>query len=177
MIGRLKNFYNKDQLLNLEIREYYDIIKPASYYSGDQLVFAFQFPVVSPLSYILYRLVIIPNKNKQDIVPPFPLLAITGNFHVYIEAECPKSGTRYLCEDQLNHQLKAQPDCICDIINGQTTGNKSYQMTTIDLMKPAMEKLDDRHYAVVFPEPTQVRLTCERYEFNTLIGSYLIIHK
>lgn len=173
MLGKLKSLYSKDQLLELEIREYYDVIKPASFYNGDQLVFAFKFPIVSPLVYTLYRLVIVPNKNRQAVIPPFPLLALTRNIHVFIEAECPKLGTRYICEDQLNHQLKPQPECISNIIQGEMPEGKPCGMTTIILMNPAMEKLDDRHYAIVFPQPTQVRLTCEREEFNTLNGSYL----
>ncbi|XP_045505942.1 uncharacterized protein LOC123702281 [Colias croceus] len=173
MLSKLKTFYNKEEILDLEIRDYYDIIKPASYFNGDQLVFAFKFPIVSPLEYNFYKLAIVPNKNRQAIIPPSPFLAITGNMHVYIEAECPKSGMRYLCEDELHHMLKPQPDCISNIVEGNLHEERSCEMTTVNLMKPAMEKLDDRHYVVVFPSPTEARLSCEREEIINLNGSYL----
>lgn len=172
MIRRLSALYNKDQLLELEIREYYDIIKPLAYYRGNEIVFAFKFPIMSPLEFLLYKLVIIPNKNKQAIIPSYPFLAITGNIHAYIEAECPKVASKYLCEEKLNHQMRTHPDCISDIIQSQSP-HKPCNTITISLTKPAMEKLDDRRYALVFPKPTQVQLICEQEESITLAGSFL----
>ncbi|KAJ8718732.1 hypothetical protein PYW07_016288 [Mythimna separata] len=172
MIRKLGTIYDKNQLLDLEIREYYDIMKPLAYYNGNQIVFAFKFPITSPQKFLLYKLVIVPNKNRQAIIPSFPFLAITGNIHVYIEAECPKVASEYLCEEKLNHQMKTQPDCICDIIGGRTP-EKSCSTITISLTKPAMEKLDDRRYAVVIPKATQVQLICEREESMILAGSFL----
>lgn len=172
MIRKLSALYNKDQLLELEIREYYDIIKPLAYYRGSQIVFAFKFPITSPLKFLLYKLVIVPNRNKQAIIPSYPFLAITGNIHAYIEAECPKVASEYLCEEKLNHQMRTHPDCICDIIGSQIP-HKSCNTITISLTKPAMEKLDDRRYALVFPKLTQVQLICEQQESITLAGSFL----
>ncbi|CAH2227633.1 jg27981 [Pararge aegeria aegeria] len=170
-IVRLKTLYSKEELLDLNFREYYDVIKPASYFSGNRIVFIFKFPIVSPLTFSLYKLVVVPNKFSQVIIPPFPFLAITGDIHVYIEAECPKLDTRYLCEKEHNHQLRSPPDCICNIIEGKPSD--ACKKTNINLLRPAMENLDDRHYAVVFPKPTLVRATCERDEFNTVSGSFL----
>lgn len=173
IIGRLKSFYGNDEILDLEPREYYDVIKPAYYYSKNRIVFAFRFPIVSPLIFSLYKLVIVPNKIGSAIIPPFPFLATTNNIHVYIEAECPKFKLQYLCEEKLNHQTRTHQDCISEIIQGQAK-DPSCKETTIKLTKPAMEKLDDRHYAIVFPSSTRVRLTCERDESITLSGSYLV---
>jgi hypothetical protein len=173
MLGKLRIIYNKDQILDLDNREYYDVIRPASYYNGNQLVFAFRFPIVSPYSYTLYRLAIVPNKNKEIIVPPYPFLAITRDFHVYIEAECPKIRKQYICERNPNHHTRTHPDCICSIIRDRAFDVPCKKITA-NLMKPAMERLDDRHYTAVFPQSTQVRLTCERDEYNTLTGSFLI---
>lgn len=173
MLGKLSSIYDKDQLLDIEIREYYDVIKPGSFYNGQHIVLVFQFPILSPLKYILYRLAIVPNESKQVVIPPYPFIAITRNFHVYIEAECPKLTEQYLCEEKLNHQLRSQPDCIQRIIDGKTTDD-SCTKTTVSLSREAMEKLDDRHYVVVFPQPTKLQLTCERDEHNTLTGSFLV---
>lgn len=172
MIDRLKIYYNADSLIDLEFREYYNIIRPASYFNKDQIVFAFKFPIVSPLTYTLYKLVTLPNKHRQIIIPPSPLLAITSNVHVYIEAECPKLSSMYLCEEELHHQVKDQPDCICNVIEGHVNSS-ACEMTTVDMKRPAMEKLDDRHYAIVFPQPTHVKLTCARDEHRTLTGSFV----
>ncbi|KAJ0169950.1 hypothetical protein K1T71_014556 [Dendrolimus kikuchii] len=171
-LNRLRTFYSRVEILDINFREYYDVIKPAAYYSNNQIVFAFKFPILSPLTFSLYRLVIVPNKMNLAIIPPFPLLAITGKTHVYIEAECPKVSTQYLCEEKFNHQIRTHPDCISKIIEGQVA-DSSCKKTIVNLTKPAMEKLDDRQYIITFPNLTQVQLNCERDESISLSGSFL----
>ncbi|XP_052747532.1 uncharacterized protein LOC112058451 [Bicyclus anynana] len=168
---RIKTLYRRDQILDLDFRNYYDVVKSGSYFSGNRIVFIFKFPIVSPLTFFLYKLVVVPNKFNQVIIPPFPYLALTGNIHVYIEAECPKVETQFICEKEINHQLRSTPDCISNIIEGKPTD--TCKKIIINLTRPAMEKLDDRHYAVVFSNPTRIRLTCERDELNTVSGSFL----
>lgn len=47
MVKKLRKIYGQEQILNLELREYYDIIKPASYFVDKQIVFIFKFPFFS----------------------------------------------------------------------------------------------------------------------------------
>lgn len=172
MLDKLKSIYGLDQVIELDYREYYSIIQSGSYYVGKRIVIVFKFPIVSSHIYNLYKLAITPNKNNQVLIPPYPYIATYENIHVYIEAECPKLTNRYLCEEKLNHQIRTEPDCILKLINEQTF-DKSCQMTTLSFTKEAMEKLDDRHYAIVLPRPTKIHLICDQDDYSILNGSYL----
>lgn len=172
MLNRLGDVYKKEQILDLEPREYYSIIQTGSYFNQKQIVIIFRFPIVSPNTYNLYKLPLTPNKYNQIIVPPYPFIATERDSYVYIEAECPKVRTWYLCEEKVNHQIRSQPDCIQNLIKTQTI-DESCKQTTISLSRQTAEKLDDRTYAIIFPSPTKVKLICGREDYNTLSGSYL----
>ncbi|XP_069364789.1 uncharacterized protein [Maniola hyperantus] len=173
MVAKLKNIYGKDQVISLQVREYYEIIKPAYYFSERQIVFVFKFPIISKVNFELYKLAIVPNKNSQALIPPFPFIATTPNSFLYIEAECPKVSTWYLCEKDVAHQIRTKPDCIHGLINDQTIQD-SCKFIKITLMREAMEKLDDKHYVLSFPHQTNIQLRCNRRDYTSLLGSYLI---
>lgn len=173
MLKKLRNLYDRDQILDIDLREYYNIIKPGSYYTDRTVVLVFNVPIVAPTTYDLYKLSILPNKYNQSIIPPYPFIATNEKAFVYIETECPKVNQQYLCEEKINHQLKLQPDCIQKLIVNQRM-DQSCQPVTISLSKEAMEKLDDAHYSVIFPKPTKVQLSCGREDHIVLNGSYLI---
>lgn len=173
MIDKLKSIYSRDQILDLELREYYDVIKSGSYYSGRQVVIVFRFPIVSSDTYDLYKLSIVPNKNHQALIPSHPFIATSKDAFVYMEAECPKLSTWYLCEKDIGRQLRTQPDCVQELILHQNL-EESCHFTTVLLSREAMEKLDDQHYVLSFPQPTKVQLVCGREDFSSIEGSYLI---
>lgn len=177
MIDKLKDIYNEDRVLNLELREYYDLIKPGSYYAQKRIVIILRVPIVSPDTYQLYKLIPLPNKNLQAIIPPHSFIATNELYSMYIEAECPKVSQTYLCEEDNNH-LQRNPDCISQLINGRPSDDTCH-IVTITLEKEAMKKLDDQRYALVFPHPADARLICAHEEHVTLQGSYLasIPHK
>lgn len=172
MIDKLRNIYDGDQILNLEVRDYYEIIKPGSFYIEKQIVIIFKFPIVSKDIYNLYRLSIVPNKDHQVLIPSYPFLATSGTLFMYMEAECPKLNNWYLCEKSTTHQDQSKSDCIQHLISNQAL-EESCQFTTVTLTKAAMEQLDDKHYILSFPTPTKVQSTCGREDSNVLEGSYL----
>lgn len=173
MIGKLKHLYDKDQILDLEIREYYNIIKPGFYYVGKQIVIIFSIPIVSRDTYELYRLSIVPNKNRQALIPPYPFLATNELSFVYMEAECPKLKNWYLCEKKFSHQVRSTPDCIQTLIRTQAL-DKTCSFTPITLSKEALDKLDDHHYVISFPNETRIHSTCGSEVIDILQGSYLV---
>ncbi|CAK1554952.1 unnamed protein product [Leptosia nina] len=122
--------------------------------------------------YNLYKLSILPNHLNQVLIPPYPYIATNGNDYVYIEAECPKLSDRYLCKEDLNYHIKSSPDCVAALITVQHL-TASCSTVTLVLTKQAMEKLDDAHYSLVFPNETKVILSCGRNEYLNLKGSYL----
>lgn len=173
MIVKLREIYGRPYVLDLELREYYNIIKPGSYFLDKQLVIIYRFPIISADSYDLYKLSIVPNKLHHVLIPPYPFMATNDDSFVYIEAECPKLNTGYLCEEKYYHHVRTQDDCVHQLILKQSL-EESCNLTTINLTREAMEKIDDHHYTISLPHPTRTRLTCEREDFMELQGSYLI---
>lgn len=173
MLDKLKELYNNDEIINLELREYYDVIKPSYYYFNDQIVIVFQFPIVSIDTYDLYKLAVVPNKHHQALIPSYPYLATNDNSFVHIEAECPKFGNLYLCDTTINHQIRKESNCIQELITNHIL-KQSCNFTTVSLSRPAVQKLDDQHYVTSFPRPTRVQLNCRTEDSTSLEGSYLI---
>lgn len=50
----LRSIIDKLHIINLDIREYYDIIKVRLFYVGNEIVLVFQFPIVISFIYNLY---------------------------------------------------------------------------------------------------------------------------
>lgn len=172
MINRLRTIYRKTEIIDDDLREYYSIIKPGSYFSGKRIVIVFKFPIVSPGNFNLYKLSIVPNKLNQTLIPPYPIMATDGKVFMYMEAECPKFNRYHLCEENVNHQPRDLPDCIQNLVINHSL-DETCRPTKITLTKEAMEQLDDQYYTLIFPQPTRVELHCERQEYTTLSGSYL----
>lgn len=173
MISKLRDIYGKDQVINLELRQYYEVIKPGSYYNDKQLVFIFKFPIISREVYNLYHLSIVPNKNSQALIPTYPFIATNEYSFMYIETECPKLNDWFLCDIMINHQIRTKPDCIQELISNQILKD-TCEFSTVTLKKEAMEKLDDQHYIISFPHPAKIQIICGRQDYTTLQGSYLI---
>lgn len=172
MILKLKSIYSEEQVLDLDLREYYNVIKPGSYFVNKQIVFIFKFPIYSKITYDFYRLSVVPNKHDQALIPPFPFLATIEMSFVYMEAECPKLKNWYLCEIGIHHQLHTKSDCIHELITNQAL-QESCEFTTVTLTREAMEKLDDQHYVLSFPRQTKAQLICNQKDYTLLQGSYL----
>lgn len=99
----LRSIIDKLHIINLDIREYYDIIKVRLFYVGNEIVLVFQFPIVISFIYNLYQLSMIPNKYHQVLSPTFPFLVIHEKEFRYIEAECPKASKWHLCIEKPNY--------------------------------------------------------------------------
>lgn len=173
MIDRVHIIYGDSRILNLDLRDYYSIIKPGSYYADRQIVIVFKVPIVSKDIFDLYKLSIAPNRYSQVLIPPFPFLATNKEAYAYMEAECPKVDKQYLCEEDTINQIKNQHDCTRELVINHALG-AACNLTTVILEKEAMEQLDDKDYVVTFPRTTRTHLRCGREEYKQLQGSYLI---
>lgn len=173
MLSKLKDTYDPDQIINLvDIRYYYDLISLGNYFIDRKIVIVLKFPIATPLSYYLYSLCPVPNQNHIVLIPPSPYLATNSKEYAYMEAECPKIGTLYVCEQQLNHQTRTQRDCIFNLIHQQVI-DETCNPTPITLSKEALMELDSKHYILSFQEPTKVKLLCGEERYQTLEGSFL----
>lgn len=174
IVNKMKSLYGKENIIDLDTREYYDIIKLGSYYTDNSIVIVYKFPVTLPQTYNLFKLSIVPNKYNEILTPSSPFLAIHSKDFKYIEAECPKTSKGYLCEEMRNLRSRTSPDCIHQLIITQQRGTVCHPLS-IQLENPAFEELDDRHYTVSFPKPTKVHLSCGQDLHQILQGSYLLI--
>lgn len=111
MLDRLKKLYPKEEILDIELREYYDTLKLGYFYVDNKIVIMFKLPLILPTTYDFYKLSIIPNKNHLALIPIRPYIAIHNTDSMYIETECPKTNSWYLCEKKNNHII--QIVCIC----------------------------------------------------------------
>lgn len=174
MIDIVRSLYNKEEILDISIREYFDIIKLGSYYSSNNLVIVFKVPIALPSTYDLYKLSIVPNKNHEILIPSSPYIAIHEDEFMYMETECPKASTWYLCEIKVSFRPRDQVDCIQQLITTQKI-DSTCNLTPVILSRGALEQLDDRHYTVTFPKPTKVQTSCGRNEYTNLQGSFLVV--
>lgn len=175
MIDKLNQLYTQERIIDLDLREYFDVIRLGSYYIGNEIVIVYKFPIVFPPIYDLYKLAIIPNKQQQILTPPFPYLALHKKEFKYIEAECPKTSKYYLCTENHSMQSQTSEDCIQQLITTQQRNAILCNYTSVTMDKPAYEELDERHYTISFPTPTKVHLACSQHQYETLQGSYLAI--
>lgn len=174
ILNKSITLYGNEKVVDLDIREYYNIIKVGSYYVGNSIVIVYKFPIFQPHIYDLYKLSIIPNKNHEALIPPFPFLAIFQKDFKYIEAECPKTSKWYLCEEKRSLQTRSSQDCIHQLITTQKRSSIC-KPVTIALDQPAYEELDDRYYTISFPAPTKIHLSCGQDQYKEIRGSYLAI--
>lgn len=174
MLSKLRILYSSDEILNVEFRNFYEIIKLGYFYLGKQIVIVIKVPVVVPSSYDFYKLSLVPNKNHEVLIPPLPFVALSSKDSRYIETECPKINSLYLCETKTNYESQDKPDCIQQLITHQVL-QPTCKPTPITLTHEALETLDDKHYTLSFPTPTKVKITCGQEQYRTLQGSYLAV--
>lgn len=172
IIGKLHEIYSKDQILDLDLRDYYNFINIGSYFSKNNFVIVLKVPILYQGSFDLYKLCPLPNKNGRILIPPYPIIATNSLEYVYMEAECPKAGDWYICEQKLSHQIRTEEDCIHKIIHAQEIDG-TCKTTPISLTKEALLELDDQHYAITFPNSTKVQTTCQQEQYVILKGSYI----
>uniref|UniRef100_A0A2A4JUV0 Envelope fusion protein n=1 Tax=Heliothis virescens TaxID=7102 RepID=A0A2A4JUV0_HELVI len=168
------NLYSKDVILDLELRDYYDVIKLGYFYINNEIVIVFKVPIAFPSKYNLYKLSIVPNKHSKVLLPPLPFIAISELDSMYMEAECPKVNSLYLCETTPKYHAQDNTDCIQHLISKQELLS-SCKMTSVALKKEAVEQLDEKHYTISFPYPTKVKISCRQEIYKTLEGSYLAV--
>lgn len=174
MLGKLRILYANDEILDVEIRHFYEIIKLGYFYSNKQIVVVIKVPIVVSSTYDLYKLSLVPNRNHETLIPPSPFVALSSSDSRYIETECPKVNSIYLCESTANLQIQSKPDCIQHLIVHQEL-QPSCKLTPVALTTEALETLDDKHYTLSFPVPTKVKMSCGQEQYRTLRGSYLAI--
>lgn len=172
MISKLQHLYSSDQVIDLDLRYYYDIISLGSYYLDKKIVVVLKFPITLPTTFNLYKLCPVPNKENLVILPPYPYVATDLKEFVYTEAECPKIDKWHLCEQKLSHQIRSNLDCMGKLIKLQEI-DETCQTTPISLSKEALLELDSRHYIISLPNPTKIQLFCGQEKHQLLHGSFL----
>lgn len=174
ILYKLRILYSKDEILEIDFRNFYEIIKLGYFYLAKQIVIVIKVPIVSPVTYELYKLAIVPNKNHEVLIPSSPFVAISSTDSRYMETECPKVNLWFLCESKPNYKIQNQPDCIQHLIAHQEL-QEPCKLTQVVLTNEALEALDDKHYTLNFPTPTKIKTSCGQDQYRTLQGSYLAV--
>ncbi|CAF4854512.1 unnamed protein product [Pieris macdunnoughi] len=173
ILDKLRVLYSKDEILDIDFRNFYEIIKLGYFYLDRQIVIVIKVPIIVSYTYDLYKLAVVPNKNHKVLIPTSPYLAISGKDSRYIETECPKLNSWFLCNSKPDYK-KDKYDCIQQLITQQEL-NQSCPLTSVVLQNEALEQLDDKHYTMSFPTLTKVKLFCGQEQYRTLQGSYVAV--
>lgn len=174
MLSKLKVLYSNHEILDVETKHFYEIIKLGYYYLGKKIVLVIKVPIVFPSTYDFYKLSLVPNRNHETLIPPSPFVALSRSDSRYIETECPKINSIYLCESIPSLQIQSQAGCIQHLIAHQEL-QPNCKMTPVVLTTEALEALDEKHYTLSFPIPTKVKISCSQEQYRTLQGSYLAV--
>lgn len=173
MISKLKQIYESDQIINLvDNRYYYNLISLGCYFVDKKIIVVLKFPIATSHSYDFYHLCPVPNRNQDVIIPPSPFLATNTMEFVYMETECPKIDSVYICKQQLNFHTNSLRDCIFTLIHLQEI-DESCSPTPVSLIKEALIELDNQHYIISFQQPTKIQMTCGQDRHQTIHGSFL----
>lgn len=172
MLRKIGLIYSDSQIINVELRNYYDLIKLGSYYVDSKIVLVYKVPIALPDIYLFYKLSIIPNKHNLALIPILPYVAIRKNDSMYMRTECPRINNWYVCEKGVNYNVQGQPDCVERLITTQQR-SQPCNLTPVILTREAVERLDDEHYTLSFPKPTKTQLICGQEQYRILEGSYL----
>lgn len=173
IISQLKRTYRSGQIIDIDIRDYYEILSLASYFTESTVVIVLKFPITFSTEYQLYELCPVPNKESLIIVPTAPYIASNSQEYVYMEAECPKVSSWHICEQKIVHQILSRTDCIQKLIQSQEIDG-TCKPTPISLTKEALIELDSYHYIIAFPNSTKVQLSCGKERFEMLQGSFMV---
>lgn len=174
ILSKIRNLYSKDEIIDVEYRDFYDIIKLGYFHTNQRIIVVIKVPIAYPSPYDLYKLSIIPNKNHKILIPTLPYIAISGKDYAYIETECPKVNSLFLCQATSNYRIRDEPDCIQHLIIKQEL-HQSCKLTSVIMKREALEQLDDKHYTMCFPTPTKIKTSCGQEQYTTLQGSFLAI--
>ncbi|CAG9557747.1 unnamed protein product [Danaus chrysippus] len=174
LVIKLRSLYLNDEVLNVDFRNFYDIIKLGYFYLNTQIVIVVKVPIVYPLTYDLYKLPVFPNKHRKVLVPTLPYIAFPRQDSMYMETKCPKVNSWFLCNTNANYRTRNESDCIQHLIATQEL-HETCKMTSVILIRAAAEQLDDEHYTLSFPTPTKVQLSCGQVQYRTLSGSFLAV--
>lgn len=172
MISKLITLYGSNKILNIDIRNFYDIIKLGYYFIDKRIVIVLQLPIMSSQIYDFYRLCPVPNVNSEIILPPFPYIATNSQEFVYMEAECQKIDTWYICEQKMSHHTHTELDCIYHLLYHHELHDVCHPIHIL-LQKEALLQLDSQHYIISFPKKTMVQTYCEDEKHHLLEGSFL----
>lgn len=175
MISKIKVLYSSKFTLDIDLREYFRVMKFGYYYLDDKIVLVFKVPIVLPKPFDLFKLSAVPNRNHQILIPMSPYIAIQERDSRYIETECLKANSAYyICEENPAHTFNNHDECIHTLITKQQL-LPSCKLTSISQESEAFEQLDQKHYILSFPKSTKIQSSCGKLQYKTLNGSYLAI--
>lgn len=178
ILNTVLKYYSINELmfpnLSRDLHNYYDILNIEAYYSNSKVVFVIHFPIMHPETFTHYRLYSIPTENKTILVPPNTYLVMNEESYQYASSPCVKLHSEYYCPDEHLIHGNRQENCIFNLLLlSATPSNCAY--TSVQITKSIIEQIDEANYIGIFSQSTKIQTTCERSDFTTLKGTYLIV--
>lgn len=156
-----------------EIHKYYNVIDVDAYISGNRIVFILYFPIIYPTKFSHYHLYSIPTKKNTTIIPANSYLTMNEKYFQYTPTPCIDLHPGYYCTQNKLTDGTKHSDCTFQLLQLQDT-YKDCQHIPISLSESFIEQVDNSKYIVVAPKEMKILTTCERTDFATLKGTFLV---
>lgn len=157
-----------------EYYKYYDIVQVKAFYSNKRLIFALEFPLVHPSQFSHYHLYSIPTSSSTTIIPENTYLTMSNDFYQYQATPCQNMNPGYLCDGNSLIDGIRNEDCLFSMLQ-LSSANTTCRQTPINVKTHLVEEITGAYYIAIFPKPLKVQIQCEKVDFTTLHGNYLII--
>lgn len=176
IVEKLLEFHSESQIIypnKNDCYKYYDIVQVKAFYSSKRLIFALEFPLVHPDQFVHYHLYSIPTSNSTTIIPENTYLTMSSDSYQYKSTSCRNVDQSYFCEeDSLIDGIKTE-DCLFSMLQ-LSKNNSTCQQVPIRVNNHFVEQITDAYYIAVIPKPLKIQIQCEKTDFTTLQGTYLI---
>lgn len=167
-ISELAHFYDRSQILNLNLHNWYFVANSNCYISENKVIFAIEFPIVIPQSIEYFRLIPIPTVNNTLIIPKKPYLALVSGVHQYMVEPCKPIENIFICNQG---EVKVDTeDCITSLI----LNKRAYcQQTPIQPPLLMFRRINEEYIIVI--SKNQIKMTfCPHQQYFTIKGSFLL---
>lgn len=176
IVEKLLEFHSDSQLLYFNrnnLYKYYDIVQVKAFVSNKRLIFALEFPLVHPNQFSHYHLYSIPTASSTTIIPENTYLTMSSDSYQYQSTPCRKLDPGYLCEESYLIDGLRQEDCVFSLLQ-LSSSNATCPQVPIHVNAHLIEEISDAYYIAIIPKPLKIQIHCEKMDFTTLCGNYLI---
>lgn len=170
ILKEFSELHDKSEILDLDLYNWYSIIKTNCYFSNETLIFVLEFPLTDGELFDYYHLFPIPTSNNTILIPTKPYMALSSTHYQYMETRCQNINNYYICPQE---DLRSAPenDCVGSLLNGNPV---HCTFTEIEQPKSSIEQINSDHLLVISKNQVKITSFCKDQELQIIQGRNLI---